>query len=152
MGNYLGFKLDEINKRFSLLQLKAHSVTTWRHPGEHGGELSVFCWWDAAPGRSRTPTNLHANVGNPASDQWHSSLPSLCSSERWFRGSLWIFFLKFRRESAFGWQNEIEKGRKRERDKENKKGIQLKKHGTLDRIIEKNGNEKCKYQFRISKY
>lgn len=26
-------------------QLKARSVTTWRHSNEHSGELSVFCWW-----------------------------------------------------------------------------------------------------------
>ncbi|XP_054262233.1 uncharacterized protein LOC128986113 isoform X2 [Macrosteles quadrilineatus] len=25
-------------------QLKARAVTAWRHSGEHGGELSVFCW------------------------------------------------------------------------------------------------------------
>ncbi|XP_053694185.1 dendritic arbor reduction protein 1-like isoform X2 [Sabethes cyaneus] len=25
-------------------QLKARSVTTWRHSNEHSGELSVFCW------------------------------------------------------------------------------------------------------------
>ncbi|XP_019868798.1 uncharacterized protein LOC109597527 isoform X2 [Aethina tumida] len=25
-------------------QLKARSVTAWRHTGDHGGELSVFCW------------------------------------------------------------------------------------------------------------
>ncbi|XP_066603251.1 la-related protein Larp4B-like isoform X2 [Prorops nasuta] len=25
-------------------QLKARAVTTWRHSGEHGNELSVFCW------------------------------------------------------------------------------------------------------------
>ncbi|XP_069686464.1 uncharacterized protein Reph isoform X2 [Periplaneta americana] len=25
-------------------QLKARAVTAWRHSGDHGGELSVFCW------------------------------------------------------------------------------------------------------------
>lgn len=25
-------------------QLKARAVTAWRHNGDHGGELSVFCW------------------------------------------------------------------------------------------------------------
>lgn len=25
-------------------QLKARSVTAWKHNGDHGGELSVFCW------------------------------------------------------------------------------------------------------------
>ncbi|XP_046663723.1 uncharacterized protein LOC124356643 isoform X2 [Homalodisca vitripennis] len=25
-------------------QMKARAVTAWRHNGEHGGELSVFCW------------------------------------------------------------------------------------------------------------
>lgn len=28
------------------LQLKARAVTAWRHSGEHGNELSVFCWWE----------------------------------------------------------------------------------------------------------
>lgn len=27
-----------------ILQLKARAVTAWRHSGDHGGELSVFCW------------------------------------------------------------------------------------------------------------
>lgn len=25
-------------------QLKTRPVTAWRHPGDHGGELSVYCW------------------------------------------------------------------------------------------------------------
>jgi hypothetical protein len=29
---------------FFYFQLKARSVTTWRHSNEHAGELSVFCW------------------------------------------------------------------------------------------------------------
>lgn len=37
------------------LQLKARAVTAWRHNGDHGGELSVFCWWRTR----RTDKEMH---------------------------------------------------------------------------------------------
>lgn len=53
-------------------QLKARAVTAWRHSGDHGGELSVFCWWSI--------TWYFANAGIilcyivVVSNEWDSSL------------------------------------------------------------------------------
>lgn len=36
--------------------MKARAVTSWRHSGEHGNELSVYCWWSVESSCQDTTT------------------------------------------------------------------------------------------------
>lgn len=71
------------------LQLKARSVTPWRNSSDHGGELSVFCWWDKLKGRTPSPCDLsngHCELESVMETTCHTSLPPLWpdhSSSEW---------------------------------------------------------------------